>query len=330
MNLRTELVVRPASWSLGLRDTVLTIGSCFAETIGLRLASCRFQTLANPFGTVYHPQAIHKQLSYAVHQEYPPDHTYLENQGITCNYDFHSSQSSPKLTSLQSKLHEQISIAHYALKNCKLLMLTYGTAWLYERKDTGETVANCHKMNASFFSKRLATVDEINISIRNSIESVLAINPQIKIILTVSPVRHIKDTLSRNNLSKSVLRVACHNMAEAFPCTEYFPAYEIMVDDLRDYRFYKNDFIHPTPLAENYIWEKFSETYFNKDTRAFIKQWDEIRTALHHKPFHPDGQAHQQFLAKTLADLENLKPVVNVDREIKEIKSRMIEYQPDR
>jgi len=285
--------------------------------------------MVNPFGTTYHPLAIHKLLSYAIYQEAPAPHTYLENQDIAYNYDFHSSLSALGRPTLQKTIQELIGITHYFIKDCRFLLLTYGTAWVYERVDTGEVVANCHKMNASLFTQRLATVEEITSSAVEVVNAIRSINPSVRVILTVSPVRHVRDTLPLNSLSKSTLRVACHEISQAIADTEYFPAYEILMDDLRDYRFYRDDLIHPTELAEDIIWLKFGDAFFDKDTKAFIKQWEHVLENLAHKPFHPGRPSHRQFLVKTLDELNQLSAHVNVAHEIEQVKSMLMESPID-
>ncbi len=327
MNFRTELTVPGAPWCLEVGDRVLTLGSCFAQSIGQRFLSNKFQADVNPFGTVYHPLAIHQLLDYAILQEYPAPHTYLNHEGSTYNFDFHSSLSATIQENLEHQIHDRISAVHVAVKNCRVLLITYGTAWLYERTDTGEPVANCHRMPGAMFSKRLASAEEITASFRKTFERLLRINPNIKIVLTLSPVRHIKDTLQLNSVSKAVVRLACHQLSQVLGQVAYFPAYEILLDDLRDYRFYKDDLIHPTEKAEDYIWNKFSETYFSAPTKEFIKEWKTIQQALAHRPFHPESIAHQQFLAKALQQLEELRSIVDVDREIQELKLRY-RHQP--
>lgn len=316
MDFRTELIVPKARRTFGVGEPVLTLGSCFAQTMGQRFLDNKFQALVNPFGTTYHPAAIHRLLDYATHQKYPEPSTYLTRQGLALNYDMHSSLSAPTVDDLGLQIKQQIDAVHEHLKRCRTVMLTYGTALVYERVDTGEAVANCHRMPAVNFKRRLSTVDEIVGSFQNVLQGLQALNPEIHFILTVSPVRHVKDTLTLNSVSKATLRLACHRLAEEFSQVDYFPAYEMLMDDLRDYRFYKEDLIHPTEMAEDYIWEKFSEAYFSDDTRAFIKEWQSIRQALQHRPFHEGSEAHQQFIQKTIAQLQKLRHVVSVDEEI--------------
>jgi hypothetical protein len=196
------------------------------------------------------------------------------------------------------------------------LIITYGTAWVYELLETKEVVANCHKMPQTLFAKSLMTQKKVLDSFETMYGLLKSFNPNIKIIVTVSPVRHLKDTLELNSVSKSVLRVACHTLTEQYHDVLYFPSYEIMMDDLRDYRFYKSDMIHPTKDAEEYIWEKFVERFFDDSLKSFLKKWGEIRTALAHKPFHPTSSSHQKFLHQTLKKLLELKALVNVDQEV--------------
>ncbi len=316
MDFRTELIVPKARRTFGVGEPVLTLGSCFAQTMGQRFLDNKFQALVNPFGTTYHPAAIHRLLHYATHQKYPEPSTYLTRQGIVLNYDMHSSLSAPTVDDLGLRIKQQIDAVHEYLKRCRTVMLTYGTALVYERVDTGEAVANCHRMPAVNFKRRLSTVDEIVDSFQNVLQGLQALNPEIHFILTVSPVRHVKDTLTLNSVSKATLRLACHQLAEQFSQVDYFPAYEMLMDDLRDYRFYKEDLIHPTEMAEDYIWEKFSEAYFSDDTRAFTNEWQSIRQAMLHRPFYEGSEAHQQFIQKTIAQLQKLRHVVSVDEEI--------------
>jgi hypothetical protein len=323
-SFKTDVRVTPSQYKIDLKNRVFTTGSCFADAIGSRLLRYKFPVWANPFGNIYAPSAIHKVLQYSVYNESPPIHTYLQNQEIFFNYDFHSELSALNKSDLQQSINNIIGKAHYFIKDATWLVLTYGTAWVYNRKDTGELVANCHKMPADMFTKKLLKEREIVDSFHSMHAMLMELNPRLRIILTVSPVRHIKDTLELNSVSKAVLRVACHTLAEKFKAVEYFPAYEMMIDDLRDYRFYKSDMLHPTEEAEDYIWEKFGERYFTKETDLFTNQWKSILTALSHKPFHPASEAHQQFLKLTLEKLEELKSKVDVKDEIAALKSQLI------
>ncbi len=309
--------------NVGLKDHFLTVGSCFADVVGSNLKHYKFPICANPFGTLYSPASIHKALRYSLLNETVPERTYLLNQGIHLNYDFHSEFSALKKEYLQLKLKDCIEHTHAFLKTADYLIITYGTAWVYERIDSGELVANCHKMPEKLFTKSLLTQKKIMESFDLLYQDIKKFNPKLKIVLTVSPVRHLKDTLELNSVSKSILRMTCHTLKETYSDVEYFPAYEIMMDDLRDYRFYKSDMIHPSIEAEQYIWQKFTECLMNETTKQFLEKWDGIQSALAHKPFHPSSSSHQKFLIATLGKLEELKSVVNVDEELKFIKSQI-------
>ncbi len=322
-HFRTIVSFPISSQKVGLKDRFLTIGSCFADVVGGYLQRYKVETCSNPFGTLYSPASIHKALSYSLLNQAPPEHTYLQNQDIHLNYDFHSEFSALQKEVLQKRLIDCLQTTHQFLKNADRLIITYGTAWVYERIDNHELVANCHKMPAKLFTKSLLTQKKIIESFDLLYQDLKKINPKIKIILTVSPVRHIKDTLELNGVSKSILRVACHTLKETYADVEYFPAYEIMMDDLRDYRFYKPDMIHPSDEAEEYIWEKFVDTFIDDSSKQFFEKWDGIQSALAHKPFHPSSSSHQHFLKITLQKLEELKSILNVEEEMNQIKSQI-------
>jgi hypothetical protein len=321
---RTEIQLPSSTSTLTLQDKIITTGSCFSDAIGQHLAQHKFNTLVNPFGVIYNPHSIHKALRYALHNQVVPEHTYVQHADVFTNYDFHSEFSSLKKSELDKKISDTLGVAHYFLKDASWIIITYGTVWVYERSDTGEIVANCHKTPASKFNKTLLSQKKVLESFEEFYTELKVFNPSIKIILTVSPVRHIKDTLPLNSVSKAVLRLACQTISETYLDTYYFPAYEIMMDDLRDYRFYKSDMLHPSEEAEEYIWAKFSETYFDVTTKEFVQQWKGILSSLQHKAFHPESTAHQLFLRNTLAQLEKLSKTVNVEAEINLVKSQLL------
>ena len=312
---RTSLQSKPSSRRISLSDRILTIGSCFSDAIGSQFVSNKINCSANPFGVIYNPASIHKAVQYSILNEPVPEGTFLQRDDVFFNYDFHSEFASMNLSHLQDQLKAIISSIHSFLRETNWLIITYGTAWVYERSETNTIVANCHKMPQSMFTKSLMTPEKVLDLFGSMYRELKSINPDINILLTVSPVRHIKDTLELNSVSKSVLRVACHALTKEFRNVYYFPAYEIMVDDLRDYRFYKADMIHPTQVAEQYIWQKFAEQYFDEELRTFLSKWNEIQLALAHKPFHPASSAHQHFVKEMLKKLEELKGVVDVEEE---------------
>ena len=324
MNIfRTELLPKFSDKKVNHNSSLVTIGSCFSDSIGNKLNEYKFPVLVNPFGTVYNPISIHEALKQAIGLTYPTKTTYLEHQGLCFNYNFHSKFCATNEDDLVSQIKTAINRSHEFIKKSKVLIITYGTSFVYKRTDTNEIVANCHKLPGSRFNKRLLSVEEILLSFQSlhkSISENLSIE---KIILTVSPVRHIKDTLELNSLSKSILRIACQALINQYSEVEYFPSFEIMMDDLRDYRFYKDDLIHPTLMAEEYIWEKFSTAYLDSQTLHFVKQWKDIQKALNHQPFQIESTSHKMFLRETLARLEELKSLADVEKEITQLKSQL-------
>lgn len=323
-SFRTLLAVKPATYTIGIKDPLFTVGSCFADNLGQLLLRYKFQVLVNPFGTQYNPVSIHKVLGYALQGGQPLSHTYGELNGTHFNYDFHSSFSTLDRNRLEKTIRQTLAQAHSFIASAAVVVITYGTAWVYERKDNHEVVSNCHKMPAALFTKSLLTQKKILASFDPLYNALLSINPSLKIILTISPVRHLKDTLELNAVGKSVLRLACHTISTTYRQVDYFPAYEIVMDDLRDYRFYNDDLLHPSPQAIRYIWKLFSSRYFTDHTRAFVQQWETIQKALEHRPFLPASSAHQQFLKELLTQLQELKSVVNVDKEWNEIQGQIL------
>lgn len=321
---RTILSIPPSLEKITLADPIFTSGSCFADNLGKLLQSHKFDVTVNPFGTSYNPASIHEVLTLALDNEMPSIDSYGELNGTYFNYNFHSSFSSLDAASLRLNIEKPITNSHTKIKSAKVIMITYGTAWVYHRNDNDSIVSNCHKVAASHFSKRLLTQKKILESFDLLYDKILKINPEIRVILTVSPVRHLKDTLELNAVSKSILRLSCHTLAEQYKNVEYFPAYEIVMDDLRDYRFYKADLIHPSDEAIGYIWEKFRDRYFSPQTNQFIEKWSKVIRSLQHRPFLPQSDSHQKFLKSLLNDLEELRPLVNVDKEINQVKKDLL------
>ena len=315
-SFRTELHLKASLFNFGLNNPIFTIGSCFADLIGEQLVQTKFKVSNNPLGVIYNPYSIHRALHYSLEFSLPAENTYVQHEGLWSNYEFHSSFSGLTKEEVILKISNSLRSAHNSLKETEVLLITYGSAWVYENIETGEVVANCHKVPAKNFKKILLNTEAIAESFRFLYQALKKQHSSLQIILSVSPVRHTKDILPLNQVSKSVLRLACHEIEAQCADVEYFPAYEIMMDDLRDYRFYQPDMIHPSDEAVNYIWHKFSERYFNDITKNFIDRWKSISTDLRHRPFHLQSDDHQNFLKQVLQKLEELKPTVNVDAEI--------------
>lgn len=273
--------------------------------------------MVNPFGVIFNPASIFRLLETAAENHYLSQDTFTERDGIWYNFDFHSEISASSKNELSGIINRKIKEVHDYLSSVNIITITLGTAFTYKLLPNRRIVANCHKVPASHFVKEFLETEEILKSFEVVREKILKINPEVKFIFTVSPVRHTKDSLELNSVSKAILRLACHQLGEAFPEVTYFPSYEIMMDDLRDYRFYKEDMIHPSKAAEKYIWEKFTLAFMEEETRKIMKEWSALSTAISHRPFHPESPKHQQFLRETIQKLRGLEKHINVGEEIK-------------
>ncbi|WP_245897407.1 GSCFA domain-containing protein [Hymenobacter nivis] len=303
---------------------VLTLGSCFADSIGARLAAHKVNVVVNPFGTVFQPLAMGRLLRAALGEDVDWQQHLVEARGRWQSYDLHGSQGAPTPVELLHDIQQTVRRTGEFLRGADAVLLTLGTAWAYRLRETGELVSNCHKMPAELFEKELLTPDEIINALAETHAYLRRINPKLRVILTVSPVRHLRDTLPLNAVSKSVLRVACHYLSELLPEVSYFPAYELLADDLRDYRFYAADMLHPSEVAEDYIWEKFARTYFDADFGRFRKEWAGLSQALGHRPLNAAAPEHRQFLVATRERLERLsRQRVNVAAELREVDERL-------
>jgi lysophospholipase L1-like esterase len=322
---RTEVHVAPSGLELSLQDGIVTVGSCFAEVIGNKLQSYKARVLVNPFGTIFNPLSVCKLLEAAMGQPLAFEQHLVQHNDIWYAYDLHSSLSSPNRNELLHLIRQRLQDTAQALQQASLLVITLGTAVGYRLHDTGQVVANCHKLPAKNFSRQLLTHDEMLAAIENTLTLLKQFNPNLKVLLTVSPVRHIKETIETNSVSKALLRVLCQQLTESHAQVLYFPAYEIMMDDLRDYRFYGRDMIHPTEQAEDYIWEKFSVAYLDEQFRTFQKEWEKIKRALTHRPFHPESDPHQTFLQSTLQQLQTLadKYGLNIQEEAQLLRKQL-------
>ncbi|HZY78131.1 MAG TPA: GSCFA domain-containing protein [Cyclobacteriaceae bacterium] len=306
MEFRTEVTVMPRPM-IDHRSRIVTAGSCFADNIGQKLSESKFNALVNPLGTVYNPVSIHKNLML----NEPEEKSFIESQGLWKNFDFHSKFADGDKEVLRESLRKGLA----NVREFDVMMITYGTAWVYKYQN--DIVANCHKRPAKEFEKELLSVEQI-------VGSFGKFHTNKKIILTLSPVRHIKDTLELNSVSKSILRTAIYEIQKSFPGVEYFPAYEIMMDDLRDYRFYEKDMLHPSQVAIDYIWEKFGERYFSEETRELNKRWEKVSRSLAHRAFQPGTGKHKEFLKGVLKELEGLKGELDVSEEIRDLEARII------
>ena len=282
-----------------LGDAVMLTGSCFTEHMAARFRQYRFRVLDNPNGILFNPVSIARSLDRAM-EELPYETSDLfEHDGLWAHWDFHSRWSDPSADIACRQMNESVREAGQFLTTADWLMITLGTAWVFERPDRG-IVANCHKMPAAGFSRRLLRSEEIVGVLQPVLQKLRSAHPKLRVILTVSPVRHLRDGFVENNRSKASLITAVHDLLEVVPGTQYFPAYELIIDDLRDHRFYAEDLVHPNYQATAYVWEKFAEAAISGSSREAMKEIDKLQAALQHRPLHPHSEAHAAFRQKHL------------------------------
>uniref|UniRef100_UPI004048815A GSCFA domain-containing protein n=1 Tax=Algoriphagus sp. TaxID=1872435 RepID=UPI004048815A len=301
---------------------VVSLGSCFAQTIGSKMKAAKFDVLVNPFGTLFHPLNLADLLKQAISAAQMDPDGVVEREGVFVHYGAHSDVKGGTRTELEENYTCQMLALHHSLKEATHLVLTLGTAWIYQHKEFGR-VANCHKQAAALFEKKISSLDELALELESGLEMLLLHNPNLKIILTLSPVRHTKEGVSENQLSKSLLRVLCAQLEQHNDAVTYYPAYEIMVDELRDYRFYKSDLVHPSEEAENYIWEKWQQFSFSQETRQKVVEIQKIQLDLAHRSFNPDSEAHRKFLQNLLGKLERMQGEFDFSKEIQDLTSRL-------
>lgn len=278
---------------------LLLLGSCFSENIGCKLEYFKFQSLQNPFGILFHPLAIEQLLSKAIHKEvYCEEDIFFYNERWQC-FDAHSELSDPASERLLQRLNQGLQETNQQINRSTHIIITLGTAWVYRKKESNAIVANCHKVPQQEFSKELLNADEIRKSLENIEHLIRSLNEKAQVIFTISPVRHLKDGFVENQRSKAHLITAIHDFLsfreQSSNCT-YFPSYEIQMDELRDYRFYEADMIHPNQLAIHYIWEKFKEVWISPKAYPLMTKVEAVQKGLEHRPFNPDSEQHQQFL----------------------------------
>ena len=297
MQLQTKIPLKKQLLhQIDYNSKLLLLGSCFSENIGNKLNHFKFQTNQNPFGILFHPKAIESLITNVINKKvYTATDLVFQNERWHC-FDAHSNLSTVDKNELLNNLNTIISSTSKQLQEASHIIITLGTSWVYRFIETDEIVTNCHKVPQKKFLKELLSVDEIT-QILEAITSLLkAVNRDVNVLFTVSPVRHLKDGFAENTQSKSHLITGIHNVIDKKNNTFYFPSYEIMMDELRDYRFYAEDMVHPSKTAINYIWEKFIFSWFSDDSLITMQEIDTIQKGISHRPFNENSEQHQQFL----------------------------------
>jgi hypothetical protein len=307
MELLLPFQVTPSSHKISYADKILFIGSCFTEEIGNMMKDLKFDVLQNPNGILYDPLSIAAAInSYVENKFYKEDDLFLLNE-LWHSWQHHSIFSGMnKERVLQNMNHSQLE-AHEFLKNASWLIITLGTSYNYHLKNSLEPVANCHKAPQDFFEKKLLSIEEIISRLSNVILKLQFFNPGLKIIFTVSPVRHVKDGVIENNRSKARLIEAIHSIKENYKNIFYFPAYELIIDVLRDYRFYKTDLVHPTDAATAFVFENFCNAFVNEPGKKLSEEIKSVVYAMNHKPFQKESVAHKKFQHSQLEKIKAIK-----------------------
>ncbi|MGZ5284247.1 MAG: GSCFA domain-containing protein [Kaistella sp.] len=298
MKFRTEVNLPVSGVSLEIEDHVFSMGSCFATELSDLLQTGQIQTLNNPFGTVFNPFSINHAIKKLHDAELYTEEDLVQFNDEVISLDHHSTFNSRYLHQTLEKINTEIEAGNRFLQETNWVIITYGTSFIYEFLPKKKLVANCHKIPGKHFEKRLLTNLELTDSIYETVTLLKDIcKENVQILFTVSPVRHTKDGMVANNLSKSKLISAVHDILPQFENCHYLPVYEILMDDLRDYRFYKEDLIHPNKQAVQYIWEKFGNAYFSDETMDFVEENFKIAKALQHKTSDETSPKHQEFLS---------------------------------
>ena len=311
MQFRTQIPISKTNNPIGYNSKIISIGSCFAENMAEKFDYFKFQNETNPFGIIFNSVSIEKIISRIINKEFYTEKDVFFYNERWHSYEVHSDLSNSDRQELLETLNKAISETYKNLKEATHIIITYGTSWIYRNTESDQIVANCHKVPQKQFSKELLSVEVIQKSIQNTIDLIQVLNPDINFIFTVSPVRHIKDGFAENQLSKSHLFAGLHQALKThnseFITHNYFPSYEIMMDELRDYRFYAEDMLHPNQVAIDYIWHKFSENYISEDSISTMQEVSEIQKSLRHRSFNPDSEQHQKFLAKLQQKISSIQ-----------------------
>lgn len=292
MNFRTEVSITPLTQSISYGDGIFFLGSCFADEVGSICRGLGFNALVNPFGTLYNPVSIANTI-HRLRSGIPYSHKEVIRTGeeFYCTFSHNTEFWSLSENELLKRVNDGLAQAHGHFAQSKWIVLSLGTAWVYRDRATQEVVANCHKLPAKLFDRFCLSVPSVVTVLSDLVEA----NPDKQFIFTVSPLRHLKDGLHGSQLSKSTLLLAVDQVCERFDNAHYFPAYEILLDELRDYRFYKEDMMHPTDQAVRYIWEKFVDFAINSSEKPAMQAVIELKQMLQHKPLFPDSEAYRRF-----------------------------------
>ena len=309
MNFTTRVYIPNSQHPLDYNSKIVSLGSCFAVNMGEKLDYFKFKNTTNPFGIIFNPVSIEKLIVRAVNQKkFTEEDVFFHNERFHC-YEVHSDLSSVNQQELLNSLNTSLEFTYQKIKTATHILITYGTSWVYQEKNSGAVVANCHKMPQSHFDKHLLSVATIEAAIQNTVDAIRKVNPNCSFVFTLSPVRHIKDGFVENQRSKAHLITALQNLLSDHLLDQagYFPAYEIVMDELRDYRFYGDDLLHPSSMAIEYIWQRFRASSISETAWSTLDEVEAIQKSLLHKPFNPLAESHQKFQSKLQEKISKLQ-----------------------
>jgi len=307
MQLRTEIPLPKERNLIDYDSKLVLLGSCFSDNIGEKLAYFKFNNLVNPFGILFHPIAIENFILNSINEKQFSDKDVFCHNEIWHSFETHSVLSSSSKNELLASINSAVKHSNKQLQEATHIIITLGTSWVYRYIETDTIVANCHKIPQKKFSKELLTINEITESLDATISLIKSLQKDVSIIFTLSPIRHLRNGFIENKLSKAHLLSAIHEVTDPKDKIHYFPSYEIMMDELRDYRFYAEDMIHPNATAIQYIWERFRDTWMSDNAIKIMDEVNSIQKDLTHKPFNPDSKQHAEFLDSIDAKIRRLQ-----------------------
>jgi hypothetical protein len=306
MQLKTSIEIADFSFKIDYKHYMLSLGSCFAHHIASKMSDCFYNIQSNPFGTLYNPLSVRNSLGLLLNNYQFQAEDLFFHKGQWHSFQHHSSFSNANAELALEGIKASLQQARAVLTKTNVLMLTFGTAWVYELKQQGGLVSNCHQLPASRFKRRRLEVQEIVAQLQPVFNYLKKQLPALQILLSVSPVRYLKDGFKEHQISKSILLLAVNNLVENASFVHYFPSYEILIDDLRDYRFYKEDMIHPSALAISYVWDCFEKSLLSTKEQSLRKKLVKIRKSLSHRSIQPNSVAHQHFVHAQLKSIRAL------------------------
>ncbi len=318
MKFRTIPDIKKSNFTIDYTSNIFSIGSCFTIHIGEKLDYYKFPVLINPFGTLYNPVSVKKALEIIINKQIFRKEDLNKYNGKYFSFYHDTTFSDTDIDKALEKINRSVEKSHKFLKNTNLLFITFGTSHVYRYLKNKTIVSNCHKIPASKFERVLLSPEDIITPWKTFTDHIRQFNEDIKIVFTVSPVRHLKDGAVMNQLSKSILLYSIHELIKTTDNAEYFPSYEIFMDDLRDYRFYAEDMVHAGTSGINYVWEKFKDTYISDSELPLMKSIQKIISASQHKPFNSTDIEYKKFLTTQLEKIEDMKkqyPHINLQKE---------------